>query len=114
MESSRIFVRGLPPNITPGELKHQFAQISPVTDIKCIPQRRIGYVGYKSPAEAAKAIKYFNKSFIRSSRIYVEQARPVRFDLRANNRIAILIGGSRSKINMTGAYKTLLPAPKLA
>jgi len=35
-------------------------------------------VGYKSPEDAAKAVKYFNKSFIRMSRIGVEIARPVR------------------------------------
>ena len=77
MQSSRVFVRGLPPDITPAHLRHQFSETAPVTDVKCIPQRRIGYVGYKSSADAAKAIKHYNKSFIRMSRIYVELARPV-------------------------------------
>ena len=39
--------------------------------------RRIGYVGYKTPEEALRAVKYFNKTFIRMSRIGVELARPV-------------------------------------
>jgi len=77
MESSRVFVRGLPPDTTTADLKRHFSKISPVTDVRCIPQRRIGYVGYKSPADAADAIKYYNKCFIRMSRIYVEPARPV-------------------------------------
>jgi len=77
MESSRVFVRGLPSDTTPAELKRHFSKSSPVTDVRCIPQRRIGYVGYKSPADAAAAIKYYNKCFIRMSRIYVEPARPV-------------------------------------
>jgi multiple RNA-binding domain-containing protein 1 len=78
MESSRVFVRGLPPKLTEEEFrKHFSAQWSP-TDARLISHRRIGYVGYKTPEEAAKAAGYFNKSFIRMSRIGVEIARPVR------------------------------------
>ena len=77
METSRIFVRGLPPNLTAEEFKKHFSQPSSITDAKFIPHRRIGYVGYKSHDDAAKAIKYFNKSYIRMSRIAVELARPV-------------------------------------
>ena len=79
MNSSRIFVRGLPPNLTVEEFRKHFARQSDITDSKFISHRRIGYVGYKSHDEAAKAVKYFNKSFIRMSRIIVELARPVRF-----------------------------------
>ncbi|KAI9682964.1 MAG: Multiple RNA-binding domain-containing protein 1 [Trizodia sp. TS-e1964] len=77
MESSRIFIRGLPPTMNDQEFKAHFAKIHAVTDAKLIPQRRIGYVGYKSPQEAHSAVKYFNKSFIRMSRIAVEIARPI-------------------------------------
>lgn len=76
MDSSRIFVRGLPPNFTEGDVRKHFAKF-PVTDVKHFPARRIGYVGYKTPQDAAKAIKYFNKSFIRMTKIHVETARPV-------------------------------------
>ncbi|KAF2107611.1 hypothetical protein BDV96DRAFT_506000 [Lophiotrema nucula] len=76
MESSRIFVRGLPPTFTEAEFRKHFAKY-PVTDVKFFPQRRIGYVGYKTADEASKAVKYFNKSFIRMTRIYVELARPI-------------------------------------
>jgi len=76
MESSRIFVRGLPPTLTEDEFKKHFA-IQPVTDFRLMSQRRIGYVGYRTPEDASKAVKYFNKSFIRMSRIAVELARPV-------------------------------------
>ncbi|WYZ44325.1 hypothetical protein EsH8_VII_000761 [Colletotrichum jinshuiense] len=78
METSRIFVRGLPPNITDADFrKHFSAGGREVTDVKLIPQRRIGYVGYKTPEVATKAVKYFNKSYIRMSRINVELARPI-------------------------------------
>ncbi|VUC38273.1 unnamed protein product [Clonostachys rosea] len=78
MTSSRIFVKGLPPSITEAEFrKHFSAGNREITDVKLIPQRRIGYVGYKTPEVASKAIKYFNKSYVRMSKISVESARPI-------------------------------------
>lgn len=78
MASSRIFVKGLPPSITEAEFrKHFSAKGREITDVKLIPQRRIGYVGYKTPDDASKAIKYFHKSYIRMSKIAVEAAKPV-------------------------------------
>ncbi|PQE18831.1 hypothetical protein CJF32_00006584 [Rutstroemia sp. NJR-2017a WRK4] len=77
MASSRIFIKGLPPNITEDEFKNHFGAKQEITDAKLIPHRRIGYVGYKTPEEAAKAVKYFNRSFIRMSKIGVEIARPI-------------------------------------
>ncbi|KPM38608.1 Multiple RNA-binding domain-containing protein 1 [Neonectria ditissima] len=78
MASSRIFVKGLPPNITEADFrKHFSAKGREITDVKLIPQRRIGYVGYKTPDDASKAVKYFNKSYIRMSKIGVETARPI-------------------------------------
>ena len=78
MDSSRIFVRGLPPNLTPDDFVRHFSKDLPITDAKLIPHRRIGYVGYKSPMDAAMAVKYHNKTFIRMSRIGVELACSVR------------------------------------
>ena len=82
MASSRIFVRGLPPNFGDEEFRrhfsHQSSQQIPVTDTRIFPERRIGFVGYKTPEDAAKAVKYFNKSYIRLSCIQVELAEPVR------------------------------------
>lgn len=75
-ESSRIFVRGLPPTMGEDDFKKHFGKFA-ITDTRLFPQRRIGYVGYKTPEDAAKAVKYFNKTFIRMSKIAVELARPV-------------------------------------
>lgn len=78
MESSRIFVKGLPPTFTETEFRKHFSQGNrDVTDVKIFPSRRIGYVGYKTCEDAQRAVKYFNKTFIRMSRIGVELARPV-------------------------------------
>ncbi|KAL6706377.1 Multiple RNA-binding domain-containing protein 1 [Coniothyrium glycines] len=76
MESSRIFVRGLPPKFTEDDVRKHFARF-PITDVKFFPHRRIGYVGYKTPEDAAKAVKYFNKTFIKLTKINAEIARPI-------------------------------------
>jgi multiple RNA-binding domain-containing protein 1 len=75
-EVSRIFVRNLPPTITEAEFRKFFSR-GQITDVKLIQQRRIGYVGYKTPEEARQAVKHFNRSFIRMSKISVELAKPV-------------------------------------
>ena len=75
--STRIFVRGLPPTFTEDELRVHFAKRNDVTDARLIPNRRIGYIGYKTPEDAQAAVKYFNKSFIRMSKIGVELAKSV-------------------------------------
>lgn len=72
METSRIFVRGLPPSLTEKDFKTHFASRYTVTDTKLFPQRRFGYVGLKDAMEAASAVKYFNRTFIRMSKIHVE------------------------------------------
>ncbi|KAK4231720.1 putative multiple RNA-binding domain-containing protein [Podospora fimiseda] len=78
MKSSRVFVKNLPPSISEADFrKHFSAQGRDVTDVKLIPHRRIGFVGYKSPEDAEKAVKYFNKSFIRMSKIAVDFATPI-------------------------------------
>lgn len=78
VESSRLFVKNLPPTITEADFRKHFATGGrDVTDIKLIPKRRIGYVGYKTPEDAAKAVKFFNRSYIRMSKISVEIARPI-------------------------------------
>ncbi|KAF1355955.1 RNA-binding domain-containing protein [Lizonia empirigonia] len=90
MESSRIFVRGLPPKFTEEDVRKHFAKY-PVTDVKFFPHRRIGYVGYKTPEDAAKAVKYFNKTFIRMTRIFVEVARPIADELLPKSRRQIKV-----------------------
>ena len=76
--SSRIFIKGLPPTISEEEFKKHFSSKYATTDAKLISNRRIGYIGYKSPDDAVKAVKYYNRTYIRMSKIGVEIARPVR------------------------------------
>ena len=77
MDSSRIFVKGLPLNLTLDDFRKHFSKQSAITDAKLIPRRRIGYVGFKTPEDAARAVKYHNKSFIGTSKIGVELGRSI-------------------------------------
>lgn len=77
MASSRVFIRGLPPTITEADFRSHFSQQGNVTDVRLFQNRRIGYIGYDSPEVATKAVKYFNRTFMRMSKLAVEIATPV-------------------------------------
>lgn len=75
--SSRVFIKNLPSTLSQDDFKKHFSHSAPITDAKLLPQRRIGYVGYKTNEDAAKAVAYFNKSFMGMARLKVELARSV-------------------------------------
>lgn len=75
--SSRVFIRNLPSKFTESDLKSHFEKVAPVTDTKFLPKRRIGYVGFKTASDAQNAVKHFDKSFVRMTRISVEIAKSV-------------------------------------
>ncbi|KDQ19881.1 hypothetical protein BOTBODRAFT_152433 [Botryobasidium botryosum FD-172 SS1] len=77
---SRLIIKNLPPHVSDARLRTHFSQKGAVTDVR-IPQpkahgrgaaRGIAFVGFKTDAEALAAAEYFNKSYIDSSRIFVE------------------------------------------
>ena len=74
---TRVFVSGLPPNLTSDQLGAHFAMRYQVTDAVVVPGRRIGFVGFRNYTLAKSAVKYFDKSYIRLSKIAVEIAKPV-------------------------------------
>lgn len=78
MASSRIFVKGLPPTTTEKEFRRHFSTTSAVKDAKIYSNRRIGFIGYETAEDAERAVKYFNRTFIRMSKLSVELARPPR------------------------------------
>lgn len=77
MESSRIFVKNLPPNANEEDLRKHFSTKGTITSLKIISERRLAFIGYKDPQEAAKAAKFYNRSYIRLSKLSVELARPL-------------------------------------
>ncbi|CAK7268527.1 Multiple RNA-binding domain-containing protein 1 [Sporothrix epigloea] len=77
-ELSRVFVKNLPPNITEDQLRKHFSGGNRhITDLKLIARRRIAFIGYRSTDEAKDAVRYFNRSFIRMSKLSVEVAKPI-------------------------------------
>ena len=77
---SRLIVKNLPAYFTQDSLRSHFLSKSgpggTLTDVKVLQKpdgtsRRFGFVGYKTEAEAQKAQKWFDKTFIHSSRISV-------------------------------------------
>ncbi len=76
-EPTRLFVSGLPPNFTSDQLAAHFGSQSKITDAYVLADRRIGFVGFSDPGAAQNAVRHFNKSYIRMSKIAVDLARPV-------------------------------------
>jgi len=74
---TRVFVSGLPPSFKSEQLRAHFAGKYQVTDAHVVPDRRIGFVGFAKHEDAQNAAKYFNKTFIRMSKIGVALAKPV-------------------------------------
>ncbi|ODV96851.1 hypothetical protein PACTADRAFT_48657 [Pachysolen tannophilus NRRL Y-2460] len=77
---SRVIVKGLPKYLTEDKLKEKFGEKGDVTDVKLMKNRfgesrRFAFIGYRRAQDAEDAVRYFNKSFIDTSRIDVELAK---------------------------------------
>ncbi|KAJ2812690.1 Multiple RNA-binding domain-containing protein 1 [Coemansia furcata] len=74
-------VKNLPKHITEERFRGHFSGKGEVTDAKLMYTergqfRRFGFVGYRSEDEALAAQQYFNNSFIDTSKVSVEIAKP--------------------------------------
>ncbi|CAG8450668.1 5473_t:CDS:10, partial [Scutellospora calospora] len=72
----------LPANLTDKKFRDHFSTKGQVTDAKIIrtadgKSRCFGFIGYRTEKEANDALNYFNNTFIFTSRITVEHAKPV-------------------------------------
>ncbi|PVV04503.1 hypothetical protein BB560_000995 [Smittium megazygosporum] len=80
--STRIIVKNLPKNYSEQRFKAHFEEKGVVTDSKIMytvggTSRRFGFIGYKTEKEAKAAVRYFNGTFIDTSKIVVELAKPI-------------------------------------
>ena len=89
--ATRIIVKNLPNNISIDRLKSHFSSSQSgtdafsgsvtdaklVTDPKSGKSRGFAFVGYRTAEQAAKAVEWFNGTFIDMRRISVEIAKPV-------------------------------------
>ncbi|KAL2930768.1 Multiple RNA-binding domain-containing protein 1 [Bienertia sinuspersici] len=76
---SRICVKNLPKYVNEDRLKEFFSEKGEVTDAKLMrtregKNRQFAFIGYRTEKEAEEAIKYFNKSYLDTSRILCEVA----------------------------------------
>lgn len=78
--TSRLIVKNIPRHITEDRLRIHFAAKGIVTDCKVMKKheksRLFCFIGYKTEQEAAVAKKFFHNSFIDTSRIMVDFAKP--------------------------------------
>ncbi len=78
---SRVCVKGLPRRLDEKELRKLFSFASEVTDAKVIrdkdgKSRQFAFVGFRSDTDAALACKKLNGTYVGTSRVQVEIARP--------------------------------------
>ncbi len=69
---SRIIVKNVPTYLSESRLREHFSSQGTITDVKLLSNRRFGFVGFKSDAQAKLAREYFDRTFIDSTRISVE------------------------------------------
>lgn len=77
---SRLIVKNLPKDIKEDRFRSLFSTKGEITDLRLCKTkdgqfRRFGFVGFKTKEEADNAIKYFNNSYIDTSKIQIEIAR---------------------------------------
>lgn len=77
---SRIIVKGLPKYADEDKIRTFFNRKGEVTDVKLMKKRngesrRFAFVGFKSIEDAEQAVGFFNKAFMDTSRLEVEQAK---------------------------------------
>lgn len=79
---SRICVKNLPKYVVEDRLREFFSQKGEVTDAKLMrtsdgKSRQFAFIGFRTDQEADAAIKYFNNSYMDTSRINCEVARQI-------------------------------------
>ncbi|XP_052894903.1 probable RNA-binding protein 19 [Anopheles moucheti] len=73
---SRVIIKNIPSGFDEAKLRNHFSTCGIITDVqlKYTPEgkfRNFGFIGFENEENAEKAIKHFNNSFIRTSKITV-------------------------------------------
>lgn len=79
---SRLFVNNLPKYATEDRIRDFFSQKGEITDAKLMrtkdgKSRQFAFIGYKTQEEAEEAMKFFNNSYMDTSKLTCEVARRV-------------------------------------
>lgn len=78
---TRLCIKGLPKHLTNERLRQHFQDVAEVTDARVCTtsdgqSRNFGFIGFRTEKDAQKCLKYFNDTFIDTSKIICEIARP--------------------------------------
>ena len=78
---TRLCVKGLPKHLTSERLRKHFEDVAEVTDARVCTtsdgaSRNFGFIGFRTEKDAQKCLKYFHDTFIDTSKIVCEIARP--------------------------------------
>lgn len=78
---SRIIIKNLPPKVTEAQLREKFSVKGQVTDVNLVKDhetgefRKFAFIGFREPQAAADSVKYFDKTYVNTCRITVEEAK---------------------------------------
>ncbi|KAI1723587.1 RNA recognition motif domain-containing protein [Ditylenchus destructor] len=102
---SRLIVKGLPKNSTEAKVREIFGKFGTVTDVSLKYSddgvfRRFGFVGFESEEYAHNAMEQLNNTVIQSSKIIVEQCRPLK-EGRVTPAYGKMANAERSEANQT-------------
>ena len=79
--NSRLIVKNIPKNISEQQLKDHFGEKGDITDVKILfknkVNRRICFIGYRREQNAIDAQKYYDNTYIQTSKVTVEFAKLV-------------------------------------
>ncbi|CAM9897496.1 unnamed protein product, partial [Ectocarpus fasciculatus] len=78
---TRLIVKNVPKHIDEKRLWQHFAERGEVSDAKIVrtkdgKSRQFAFVGFTTESDAEEALKYYNQTFLDTSRIQVERAQP--------------------------------------
>jgi len=79
--NTRICVKNVPKHVTESRLKEFFGQHGQVTDVRIVKtkqgqSRKLAFIGFKTPQEAQMAVSYFHNTYLDTSKLAVEEAKP--------------------------------------
>ncbi|BAT80494.1 hypothetical protein VIGAN_03008200 [Vigna angularis var. angularis] len=91
---SRICMKNLLKHVAEDELREFFSEKGIITDVKLMrtkdgKSRQFAFTGYRTEKEAHEAIRYFNNSFLRTSKITCEVARKLGMKIFLVHGVAI-------------------------
>ncbi|KAJ1485636.1 hypothetical protein T484DRAFT_1792655 [Baffinella frigidus] len=80
--TSRLCIKGIPAHLDNKRFREHFAEVAEVTDARVCTgpdgrSRCFGFIGFRTEKDAKRALRHFSNTFIDTSKISIEFARPM-------------------------------------